>query len=108
MDRTPEDRPPHFTELTTLRPVPLHTSLVPRAPDTPRAASGDSVDFVQLWETITEHSRLILGVTVAVFLLVMAVTAASRMDFRSTGRLYLGELDASTPEPNDDEEAGAA
>ena len=96
MDRTPEDRPPHFTELTTLRPVPVHTSLVPRAPDTPRAAAGDSVDFVQLWENIAAHSRLILGVTLAVFLLVMAVTAAAHMEFRSTGRLYLGELETKT------------
>ena len=57
------------------------------------APSGDAVDLVQLWATIRQHRRFVLAVASSVFLSVMAVTLASRMQFRSSGRLYLGELD---------------
>jgi tyrosine-protein kinase Etk/Wzc len=94
MDHRAEDRPIHVTDLTALRPAPLPTTILPRPLEPARRDGDDSVDFVELWETIVQHSRLILGVALAVFLAVMTATAVAHMDFQSTGRLYLGELEA--------------
>lgn len=100
-------RPTHVTDLTALRPAPLPTTILPRPLEPARRDEGDSVDFVELWETIVQHSRLILGVALAVFVAVMAVTALARMDFQSTGRLYLGELEAKArPTTGNDFELG--
>src|SRR5690242_3280606 len=94
MDKRAEDRPTHVTDLTALRPPPLPTTILPHALEPARRDADDSVDFVELWETIVQHARLILGVALAVFAAVMAVTAVAHMDFQSTGRLYLGELES--------------
>jgi tyrosine-protein kinase Etk/Wzc len=60
----------------------------------PTAEPRDLFDARQLWQTIRQHSWLVAGVGVAVFLAVMAVTLVSRMQFRSVARLYLGELES--------------
>jgi len=54
----------------------------------------DALDLQQLWHTVRQQSRLVLGVAVAVFAVVMALTLCSRMQFRSVARLYLGELES--------------
>jgi tyrosine-protein kinase Etk/Wzc len=68
----------------------------------PSAAGGDaptrrpdSLDIHQLWQTIRQGLPLVLGVAIAVFTTVMVATLLSRMQFRSVGRLYLGELESS-------------
>lgn len=58
-------------------------------------ASGEVVDVIQLWNTICQHYRVVLAVAVLVFSAVMLATLTSRMEFRSSGRLYLGELDGN-------------
>jgi tyrosine-protein kinase Etk/Wzc len=50
---------------------------------------------VQLWATLRQHYRFVLGVALAAFALVMTVTLTSGMTFRAVGRLYLGELEDS-------------
>lgn len=63
------------------------------APD--RDASGDDgVDLGQLWSTLRESKRFILTFALLLFCAVVAHTMMSRMTFRSTGRLYLGELES--------------
>jgi tyrosine-protein kinase Etk/Wzc len=94
MDKRAEHRPIHMTDLAALRPAPLPTTILPRPLEPARCDTDDSVDFVELWETIVQHSRLILGIALAVFVAVMAATSVAHMDFQSTGRLYLGELEA--------------
>jgi len=59
----------------------------------PRRA--DALDMQQLWQTVRQQYRLVLGVAVAVFAVVMTLTLCSRMQFRSMGRLYLGELESA-------------
>jgi uncharacterized protein involved in exopolysaccharide biosynthesis len=54
----------------------------------------DSLDIHQLWHTIRQGLPLVLGVAIAVFTTVMVATLLSRMQFRSVGRLYLGELES--------------
>jgi len=68
----------------------------------PSAAGGDAptrrpdnLDIQQLWHTIRQGLPLVLGVAFAVFTTVMVATLLSRMQFRSVGRLYLGELESS-------------
>jgi tyrosine-protein kinase Etk/Wzc len=59
----------------------------------PRRA--DALDIQQLWHTVRQQARLVLGVAIVVFTIVMALTVSSRMQFRSVARLYLGELESS-------------
>jgi len=54
------------------------------------------LDVLQLLATVRQRYRFVLGVALTTFALVMAVTLASRMKFRSVGRLYLGELEESS------------
>jgi tyrosine-protein kinase Etk/Wzc len=68
----------------------------------PSAAGGDapprrpdSLDIHQLWHTVRQGLPLVFGVAIAVFATVMVATLMSRMQFRSVGRLYLGELESS-------------
>jgi tyrosine-protein kinase Etk/Wzc len=61
-------------------------------PPPPEPAS-DVVDVVQLWSTVRQNYRFVLAIAVLAFAVVMAFTLGSRMQFRSSGRLYLGELD---------------
>jgi tyrosine-protein kinase Etk/Wzc len=53
----------------------------------------DAFDVRQLWATLRQHLPFVLGVAVCVFAAVMIATLASSMRFRSTSRLYLGELE---------------
>src|SRR3954451_23612606 len=65
----------------------------------PEAAFGgfnggdEGLDLAQIWSTLRGRRKVIFGFTFAVFGLSMALTFAARMDFKSSGRLYLGELD---------------
>jgi uncharacterized protein involved in exopolysaccharide biosynthesis len=63
-------------------------------PPEPAPASSDVVPFRQLFAMVFEHGWFVLGVGVAVFLAVMSFTLTSGMEFVSSGRLYLGELDS--------------
>jgi tyrosine-protein kinase Etk/Wzc len=58
------------------------------------SAHADLVDVAQLLATLRQNYRSLFAVTLLAFSLVMAFTLASRMQFRSSGRLYLGELGA--------------
>src|ERR1041384_629313 len=53
----------------------------------------DAFDVRQLWATLRQHLPFVLGVAACVFAAVMVLTLASGMRFRSTSRLYLGELE---------------
>lgn len=57
---------------------------------------ADALDIQQLWHTVRQQYRLVLGVAFAVFAVVMALTLCSRMQFRAVGRLYLGELESGS------------
>lgn len=67
-------------------PLPTsHRALIPGRPDT--------LDVRQLWATLAQNQRFVFGVAIATFALVMSATLLARMQFRSVGRLYLGELE---------------
>lgn len=53
---------------------------------------SDRIDPGQLLGLLRQHLRFIAAVGAGVFALVAAITLVSRMEFRSSGRLYLGEL----------------
>jgi tyrosine-protein kinase Etk/Wzc len=59
---------------------------------------SDRIDVAQIGDALRQNLRLIVGVAGFVFALVAAATLLSRMEFRSSGRLYLGELgDSARP-----------
>jgi tyrosine-protein kinase Etk/Wzc len=62
------------------------------------AANGHEIDLILLWSALKEHKRFILGVAALIWVAVMTQTLLIRMEFQSTGRLYLGELE-SRPAP---------
>lgn len=57
------------------------------------AEVDDGVDLPQLWATVRERSGFVIGVATLIFIAVMTHTLMSSMTFRSSGRLYLGELE---------------
>ncbi|HEY6881372.1 MAG TPA: hypothetical protein VI299_25280, partial [Polyangiales bacterium] len=61
--------------------------------------ADDGVDLPALWATVRERSGFVFGTGLLLFLIVMASTLASSMTFRSSGRLYLGELEMRTRVP---------
>jgi tyrosine-protein kinase Etk/Wzc len=62
------------------------------APDvTPR----DALSGAELWRILREHWLFVLGSGAFVFALVLGLTLSSPMEFRASGRLYLGELEGS-------------
>jgi tyrosine-protein kinase Etk/Wzc len=77
----------------------LANSLAPRGAYPAGPAAHQELDLVLLWSAIKEHRRFIFGVALLLWLVVMAQTLLTRMEFQSTGRLYLGELD-SRPSPS--------
>lgn len=82
----------------------LHFPRYNPPPSLPPTPPQDGFDVAQLWALLREHARVILGIAITVFTLTMLATLLSRMSFRSTGRLYLGELDgkgASSARQND-------
>jgi tyrosine-protein kinase Etk/Wzc len=60
-------------------------------------ARGDvgwgGIDARQVWIALRRRYPLVLAAGIALFTLVMGFTFLSGMDFESSGRLYLGELD---------------
>jgi tyrosine-protein kinase Etk/Wzc len=56
-------------------------------------AAQEGLDLAQLWAAIRRSPGVVFGTAAIVFVLVMAATFNSRMLFRSTGQLYLGELE---------------
>lgn len=69
----------------------------PEPPPTgPRPSQDEAFDAAQLWAILRENLRLIVKIGLAVFALTLALTLVTRMQFRSTGRLYLGELEGKT------------
>jgi len=71
--------PPHAVQPGFADPAPL---------------TADMVDVAQFFATLRQNGRSVLAVAGLAFALVMAFTLTSRMQFRSSGRLYLGELGA--------------
>lgn len=53
----------------------------------------DAFDVRQMWTTLRQHYLFVLVVAACVFAAVMVATLASGMMFRSSSRLYLGELE---------------
>jgi tyrosine-protein kinase Etk/Wzc len=58
--------------------------------------SSDVLDVHQLWSSLRQSYKLVLLIAALVFAAVMTLTFASRMSFRASSRLYLGELDESS------------
>ncbi len=65
-------------------------------PSGPAQGSPDLVDIAQLWAAVRAKYRFILAVGCLVGAGVMVYTFASRMSFRASGRLYLGEIDGKS------------
>jgi tyrosine-protein kinase Etk/Wzc len=57
-------------------------------------AAENTVDLSELWAALLENYRFMLIVGLVLFAFVMGLTMVSRMTFKSSGRLYLGELEA--------------
>ncbi|HTV20934.1 MAG TPA: GNVR domain-containing protein [Polyangiaceae bacterium] len=53
---------------------------------------SDRLDVGQLIDLLRQHVRFVAGVAALVFVAVGVLTLVSRLEFRSSGRLYLGEL----------------
>lgn len=88
-DDTRHDEPLH--DLETL----AHERYQRRWTPPPRS---DRLDAGQLIDLLRQHARFVAGVAALVFVAVGLLTLVSRLEFRSSGRLYLGELgDASRP-----------
>jgi uncharacterized protein involved in exopolysaccharide biosynthesis len=67
-------------------------------------AAGDRIDVEQVRDALRHHAWFILVVAGLLFALVSAATLASRMQFRSSGRLYLGEIGgAAAPGPRSEQ-----
>lgn len=54
--------------------------------------SEEGFDVGQIWHLLRDNGRVVLGVAGVLFGAVMLLTLASRMEFRASGRLYLGDL----------------
>lgn len=67
-----------------------------RPPPSDPQAPSDLIDLGQLWAAVRGKYRFILAVSCLVGVSVMAYTFASRMSFRASGRLYLGEIDGKS------------
>jgi uncharacterized protein involved in exopolysaccharide biosynthesis len=64
----------------------------PREPVVDASAGLRIFEISELWHALRTRFRFVLGTGVLVCAAVMAVTFVSRMTFRATGRLYLGEI----------------
>jgi tyrosine-protein kinase Etk/Wzc len=53
----------------------------------------DSFDISALWMTLKENRNRVFGIASVLFSLILVATAFSSMSFKSSGRLYLGELE---------------
>ncbi|MDB4989791.1 MAG: capsular exopolysaccharide family [Myxococcaceae bacterium] len=59
----------------------------------------DSLDMSQLWATLRSKLPFIFAFAAVLYALVIIATMFSRMSFRSSGRLYLGELEVKNRAP---------
>ncbi|HEY6880912.1 MAG TPA: hypothetical protein VI299_22965, partial [Polyangiales bacterium] len=64
---------------------------IPSAPLPPPPSSN--IDIGTLFKAIRDQWRFVVRVGVSVMLVVLTLTLLMRMNFKATGRLYLGELD---------------
>jgi tyrosine-protein kinase Etk/Wzc len=55
--------------------------------------ADDSVDLAQLWATLRKRWRFVVATGAAIFLCTLLYTMRSGMTFKSSGRLYLGDLE---------------
>ncbi len=63
-------------------------------------AARDGLDGAQLWETLCENRWFIARIAIVFFLGTALLTLGSRMEFKSRGRLYLGELEGKSGSAN--------
>ena len=75
---------------------PASMSAAARGTPVPLPPASDGIELSQLFVSVRHNFAFIIAVGLGVFLLVMAVTLTSPMEFRSSSRLYLGELDTKT------------
>ncbi|HTQ08037.1 MAG TPA: GNVR domain-containing protein [Polyangiaceae bacterium] len=59
----------------------------------PEPAPRDALSGAELWRLVRRHYGMVLAVGVVTLGVVLAFTLFSRMEFRASGRLYLGELE---------------
>jgi tyrosine-protein kinase Etk/Wzc len=59
----------------------------------------EGVDFGQFATALRKHFRVVALIAALVFVGVMVLTLSSPMEFRATGQLYLGELEAKSTVP---------
>ncbi|MFZ5890682.1 MAG: GumC family protein [Myxococcota bacterium] len=59
----------------------------------PPAPNGDAVDVAEIWDTLHDHRWLMLAMLLLGLLGMLGATLLSRMQFKATGGLYLGDLD---------------
>ncbi len=59
-------------------------------------AAESGVDLGQLWAALQENRRFVVGIAAIGFCLIMTMTMLASMTFKSSGRLYLGELETKT------------
>ncbi|HMJ14985.1 MAG TPA: hypothetical protein VK524_26410, partial [Polyangiaceae bacterium] len=68
----------------------------PRPYEPSGTATDDGLDLRQLWNTLREGWLFMVAIAACTLAAVLAVTAVSSMEFRTRGRLYLGELNHSS------------
>jgi tyrosine-protein kinase Etk/Wzc len=61
------------------------------------------VDPSQVWNLLVQRWRTIAAISIAFFVITVALTLNATMEFRSTGRLYLGELENKKPNGGSDQ-----
>lgn len=74
---------------------PTNSGFLPRAEQDKTAGFSrvELIEFGQLLRALLQNYRLVLGVGLVSLILVLVSTLSGNMDFRSSGRLYLGEID---------------
>src|SRR4051812_15316330 len=71
-----------------------HPTRIPNQPLDVAPSPLRIFEVSQLWHALRAGYRFVLGTGLLVLAAVLAVTFVSRMTFRATGRLYLGEIGA--------------
>jgi uncharacterized protein involved in exopolysaccharide biosynthesis len=57
------------------------------------APPTSNIDIASLWKAVRAQWKFIVRVGLTVMFVVLTLTLLMRMNFKATGRLYLGELD---------------
>lgn len=55
--------------------------------------TASNIDLGSLWKAVRDQWKFVVRVGLTVMLVVLTLTLLMRMNFKATGRLYLGELD---------------